>query len=191
MNVTEMLAMVRFLVDDTVDAPMIINLLNMGQNKMATEVKATFPQISKDDINGTFIFPEKYHDLPVLYAAAMFKAYDSSIREKDSFMNQFLNGLPSFSENYNPPYRYWDDFNVQQFRATGSGSQTFTITKDTFNLDSANPRIYVNDVQTTNVTFEGNSMTHPNLINGDYITVIWETHNDINVPPFEWWVNLP
>lgn len=193
MTVTEMLAMIRFLVDDAVETTTAINLLNMGQNKMAVEVKANFPQLSKDDINGTFVFPEKYHDLPVLYAAAMFKAYDSSIREKDSFMNQFLMGMPNFTENYTPPFRYWDDYNVAQFRATGNGTQTFTITKSTYFTDSANPRIYINDVQIDkdSVTLSGGDITIPDLINGDYITVIWETHYDINKPPFEWWEGLP
>jgi hypothetical protein len=194
MNFSDMQQLLRFLVDDTVEAGITATLLNMGQNEMATAVKCDFPQLSSDVPSGTFVFPEKFHKLPVFYAAAMYKGYDSSVREKDSYMADFQNGLPNFTENYTPPYRYWDDFNVQQFRAVDSVF-TYNITKDGYDRRYADLRIYVNDVpvkastSTTDNTFTIDSSV--GLVSGDYITVIWEIHADLVSPPHEWWRYLP
>lgn len=191
MVVTEMLTYLRFLVDDVVDTSIAGSLLNAGQNKMAVEVKANFPQINTTTPDATFVFPEKFHEMPVLYAAAMYKTYDSSVRESDALMNQFLGALSNFTENYNPPYRYWDDFNVQQITAV-NGTLTYTITKDGYNRDYADLRVYVNDltVPFTPSTVD-NTFTIDSVVDGDAITVIWETHSDLVNPPYEWWRNMP
>lgn len=194
MKLTEMQSYLRFLVDDAVDAGITAILLNDGQNKMAIEVKATFPQLVAENPDSTFVFPEKYHSMPVFYAAAMYKGFDSSVREKDSYMGDFLNGLPNFSENYNPPYRYWDDYNVQQFTAV-NGTFTYTIKKDGYNRKYADLRVYVNDLpvsfvaSTTDDTFTIDSSI--TLVTGDFITVIWEIHTDLVEPPYAWWGNMP
>lgn len=190
---SEMQTYLRFLVDDVVDSSVAAILLNAGQDKMAVEVKCTFPKITATDPNGTFVFPEKYHEMPVLYAAAMYKTYDSSVRESDALMGQFLSALPNFSENYQPPYRYWDDFNVQQFTSTDS-VYTFKITKEGYNRDNAEIRVYVNDVPVTaTASLTDNTFTigSDDLIGGQYVTVIWEVHADLNKPPYGWWEDMP
>lgn len=194
MNLTEMQVLLNFYVDDVVALPVATILLNAGQNKMATEVKCNFPQLSANNAVVTFVFDEKYHEMPIIYAAAMYKGYDSSVREKESYLNQFNNELQNFSENYTPPARYKDDFNVQQFTATAN-QYDYTITKETYNPRYNTIKIYRNDVEITpyNVGDSSTFSLDPTLtiVVGDAITAIWDANSDFNQPPYAWWEGMP
>jgi hypothetical protein len=60
MKLSEMHELLRFYVDDAVSLTVATSILNAGQNSMAIEVKASFPQLNATLPEGTFIFPEKY-----------------------------------------------------------------------------------------------------------------------------------
>jgi hypothetical protein len=187
MNLSDMKAMLDGYVDDVIDITLATRLLNAGQNKMATSARASFPQLAATVTDGTFVFPEKYHETPVLYAAAMIKAQDSSIREKESFLAQFQDALADFTENWDVPARYKDDINVQQFTATANQT-VFTITKDTYTTSYSRLEVYKNDVKIT--TFEDNGDGTFTLATGatagDYITAIWEVNEMFQQPPYPW-----
>lgn len=185
MILSEMQSLLRFYVDDAVEGAISVMLLNAGQNRMAQEVDASFPQLAGNP-DDTFVFDAKYHEMPIIYAAAMFKGYDSSVREKESLMNQFLGMLPNFSENYTilPSQRV--GYNVQQFVAT-AGQITFTITKEGFDPATSFLRVYVNDQP---VPYTGTFTIAPCAF-GDHVTAIWDTYVEILHPPFTWWEGLP
>lgn len=208
MKLAEMFTLLNLYVDDVVSSTAATTLINAGQNKMAAEIKAAFPQLSVTDTEGTFVFPEKYHETPVLYAAAMIKAQDSSIREKESFLGQFEQGKADFIENWTVPPRYKDDQNVQQFRSTADVSlvipTTYTITSETYDPNFSQLIVYVNDLKTTRYTFPTSEVyptvttsTYSNNIKSftlldvppadAYITAIWEIHAEYQSPPYSWW----
>lgn len=186
MLLSDMLLLLETYVDDSINNPDAVRWLNAGQNKMAVEVKAAFPQLTiTSGLNTTFVFPEKFHETPVLYAAAMYKAQDSSMQEKESFLMQFRDGLQEFSENYDPPARYRDDAITQQFIATAAQTE-FTITKEGYNYRFGNLRVYVNDRRTDYFlpVVTGFLYTDPApILVGDAVTAVWEEHSDLYVRP--------
>jgi hypothetical protein len=190
MILNDMVSLLNRYVDDVVDITTATALLNAGQNAMAENVEADFPQLASSDINGTFVFPQKYHEIPVLYAAAMFKAQDSSIREKESYLSQFHERLANFTENYDVPARYRDTATVQQFTAT-AGQTTFTIVKESYNPTYSNLKVYINDVPTTNFISatdgtNGFVLTNASTL-GDAVTASWEQREEFSGPPMPWW----
>lgn len=193
MNINEMKALLNFYVDDTVDGTIAVTLLNLGQNELAIAAKCNFPQLDSNDQNSTFIFTEKYHNLPILYAAARYKGFDSSVREKDSYMNDFVIGLADFTENYTPPAQYRDDFNVQQFTASADGETTYTITKEHYVAGLSVLKVYKNSmiVPFTENTVDGSFTIDSDILTNDAITAVWETQFELHQPPFEFWEGLP
>lgn len=209
MKLSEMFTLLNVYVDDVVSSPIATTLINAGQNKMAADIKAAFPQLSVTNPDDTFVFPEKYHEIPVLYAATMIKAQDSSIREKESFLGQFNNGKADFVENWTVPPRYKDDQHIQQFRATADATTlavptTFTIASETYDFQFSELTVYINDIKTTRFTIptveiypivttptysnDVKSFTLSDVPPADaYITAIWEIHADYQQPPYAWW----
>lgn len=187
MKLSEMFTLLNIYVDDVVAATTATTLFNAGQNKMAAEIKAAFPQLTASVTDGTFIFPEKYHETPVLYAAAMIKAQDSSVREKESYLNQFHDGLNSFTENWDVPARYKDDINVQQFIAI-DGQTKFTITKDSYAYNFSNIQVFVNDLEIS--AFSADSTNAITLVKacvaGDCVTTTWIVNDSLQRPPYPW-----
>jgi hypothetical protein len=183
-------------VDDVVDSFTAINWLNAGQNKMAIEARASFTQLSPNNLNGTFDFPEKYHEIPVLYACAMYQSSESSIGEKNSYILQFDDGLKSFIENYDIPIIYRDDSNTQHFFKTQNDNNQYFITKRGYN-DKSNLKVYVNGIQTTlfyliqkdgKIGFELQSIVNVQVpAVGDQITAQWEDRPEMVEPPYSWW----
>lgn len=148
MQFGEMKTLLEYYVDDIVDTPIAITLINAGKDKMAAAVNAKFPDIPSQ-ATGTeeFAFDSRFHELPVLYAAAMVKSYDSSVREKESYLGQFQDGLREFVENYDPPIQYLDTDYVQHFTVTDpAGQSNFTIVSRNFNA-YGDVAAYVNSVQ--------------------------------------------
>jgi hypothetical protein len=180
-------------VDDVVDTPTATRWLNAGQNKMAIEARAVFTQLDATNSTSTFDFPEKYHEIPVLYACAMFQASESSVGEKNSYLSQFEDALRGFIENYDIPMEFRDDSNTQHFTKAAGDNNTYTITKRGYS-EQANLKIYINGIQNEYFTMSGktftmvyNVVTNPEPSNGVKITATWEDRPELIEPPYTWW----
>ena len=186
--------MVNANVDDVVDTVTVTRWLNAGQNQMAAEARAVFTQLDPTNLSGTFDFPEKYHETPVLYACAMYQSSESSIGEKNSYLVQFQDGLKSFIENYDTPMTQRDDSNTQQFTKTSTDNNTYTITKRGY-IDGykSNVKVYRNNIETTLFTINDKMFTLTEITgiqvpaNGDKITATWEDRPELIEPPYTWW----
>ncbi len=187
MKLSEMITLLNTYVDDVVAASTATTLFNAGQNKMAAELKAAFPQLVSTAVDSTLSFSEKYHEIPVLYAAAMIKAQDSSVREKGSFLDQFHDGMASFIENYDLPAQYKDDVNVAQYVAAAA-QQVFTITNDTYLDQYSNLKVYVNSVRTYDFTKPTATSFSLNTacVGGEFVTAIWDIDHAMQEPPYPW-----
>lgn len=182
MNFAAMKTLLEYYVDDTVDTPIALTLVNEGKNKMAAAVHAKFPDIVESGTGDTFVFDERFHELPVLYAAAMVKAYDSSIREKESFMFDFQSGLKDFVKEYSPPIQYVKGDFLQSFTAV-AGDTTFTVTDSSFST-YGNVDVYLNSSPVPH-TRNGNVITLVNpLVGGETVTVTWDPLGYDNVQPW-------
>lgn len=197
MKVQEMITYVAHLVDDVPDTNDVISWLNTGQNIMSQTVQARFPQLlnttQDPNLTGTFVFPEKYHHIPCLYAAAMYKAQDTSFQEEQMFIQQFKDQVDVFTAYYDPPQQYNDSPTSQQYTAS-AGDTTFAITKDTYDRKFGDLRVYVNGVRTLNFTLPQVNDPNPNTFtlntpanSGDFISALWEEHFDLVDPPYNFW----
>lgn len=215
MNVSDMYTYVSRLVDDQPIQDDVIAWLNAGQNIMASEVQATFPQLSNTTTDptmaGTFVFPVKWHHIPCVYAAAMYKAQDTSFQEEQMFVQQFNDLKRTFVQYYDPPLQYKDDALSQLFTAT-AGQLTYVITKTTYNSDYGDLKVYYNgrllvpnidytipvqSVQAySQIVTSATTTNDPNgfilnasfnVLAGDLISAVWEEHADYVNPPYEWW----
>lgn len=183
MNISEMISLVEAYIDDLVDTTTCVTMLNAGQSQMETEAQVRFPPIVQT-VEMDFVppYPEIYHEIPVLYAAAMYKAQDSSIREKDSFMAQFYDRLRSFVANYDPPVQYLNRANVQQFDAA-EDQTVFTVTKTTYNAVYGNPVAYVNG-NPVDAAINDRTVTLPSpAAEGAIVTVMWDDGAVFRVKP--------
>jgi len=190
---SEMIALTNSYIDDVAPNDEIIRWLNMGKDRMAIEVKSTFPDlptVAQDQtLTATFIFPAKYHEVPCLYAAAMYRGQESSLNEKGSFMQQFELGVRNFSENYNPPMQYRDEHNIIQYTAT-AGQTDFVIANDMFTPFYGDVRFYVNSVPNDYFVVQSKALfkyvgTTP-LTNGAKVTLIFEQNANFIEPPYHW-----
>lgn len=172
-------------VDDVIDAQTAVQWLNAGQNMMAAEARAEFTQLDASNSNSTFDFPAKYHEIPVLYACAMFQSSESSIAEKESYLRQFSEGLKTFIENYDVPMSFRDDANTEQFSGNGTKT-TFTITKRGYTIYS-DLKVYVNNVETKDfITSENDFILYKAPSSGSKITAIWVDRPEAIDPPYPW-----
>lgn len=192
MTLEEMINMINSNVDDVVLNEDALMWLNAGQNKMAVAVGANFPRLEiTPSMDATFVFPEKYHDLPVLYASAMYKAQDTSLSEKDSFMVQFIDGLKDFVARYTPPIIYRDDETTEQFDIQNGMTSELFITKNSYDPRTGKLKVYVNGIQTNNFIKDSKGrksfLVLDDLVEGDRVTAQWEIHTDMQKPPYSWW----
>lgn len=188
MILSQMISMVAGNIDDTTDNETIVGWLNAAKDQMAVEVKASFPDITiTSDLSDTFVFDKKYHEIPVLYASAMFKGADGELGSKQDLMNQYYLGLRNFAENYDPPVRYRDDEFTQQFTAT-DGQTEFTITKNNYNRRYGRLRIYINDVQTEDFDagYDKTFTLDAGATEGDAVTAVWESYPMFEQKPITW-----
>jgi hypothetical protein len=192
MNLQEMISLINSNVDDVVATTDAVMWLNVGKNKMAISVGASFPDIAvTSDLSDAFVFPAKYHHIPVLYSCAAYKGQDTSLQEKGSFMQEFLDGIRDFQTEYSVPEYYRDDNNSEQFTAT-AGQSTFTITKNAYDSQTGDLKIYINGKQTfdftPNTDVRYKDFTLSTVCNeGDKVTAIWEIHTDLMEAPYSWW----
>lgn len=185
MNLQEMLSAINRRIDDVAVQTDAIEWLNEGKDKMAIAVGAKFPDVVS--LTDSFVFDAKYHGLPVLFASARYKEQDAVLTEASNFMNQFMNGLTEFVSKYEIPPQYRDDRVSQQFIASAAG-QTFTITKQTYNATYGDLKVYINNVETTNFTInDTGTVTVPDSIIGNNVTMVWEEHTDFIEPPYSFW----
>lgn len=192
MNLTELVNLLNANVDDVVDTTTATRWLNAGQNLMASEARASFKQLDPTDANSTFDFPEKYHEIPVLYACAMFMASESSLGEKESYLRQFNEGLKTFTENYDIPVEFRDDSTTQHFTKVANDNHTYTITKRGYS-ERSNLRVYLDGIENTYFTKNDKTFTivydviqNIEPANGTKITAQWEDRPDLQEPPYPW-----
>jgi DNA gyrase/topoisomerase IV subunit B len=189
MNLQEMINAVYRRVDDSPATADVVEWLNSGKNKMAIAVNATFPDLSATASfqTQTFVFDDKFHELPVLYASARYKEQDGVFNEAQNFMFQFDQGLKEFVVKYEILPQYRDDHTTQQFIATSAG-QTFTITKQTYDATRGDLKVFVNNIKASEFTIEDNgTVTVPACVIGDHVTMVWEDHVDMVEPPYSFW----
>ena len=185
MILAEMIRMVNFNVDDVIDNQDIVDQLNRAKDQMAARVGCKFPDIQiTGDLSESFVFDERFHELPVLYASAMVKAMDSSISEKDSFMVQFMDGLVTFAAIYDPPIQYWENPTCQQFDVEDVSQSEFTITKATYNPVYGKLKVFVNGNQIFDFSKNGNTFWLIDAAQpGDRVTAVWEQDSSLTVKP--------
>lgn len=182
MNFAEMKVLLEFYVDDAVDTPIALRLINEGKNQMAAAVNASFPDITETSPGDVFVFDTRFHELPVLYAAAMVKAYDSSIREKESFMFDFQTRLKDFVKNFVPMIEYEDSDNVQHFTAAANQME-FTVTKPSY-TSYGDLDVYVNSTPVPYRRY-GNVITlETPLTGGERVTIQWDLTGYNDVPSY-------
>lgn len=178
MNLSEMKSLLEYYVDDIVDNNIVIQLLNQAKNELAIVVDADFPDIAiTPNMDDTFVFDDKYHNLPVLHAAAMVKAYDSSLGEKNSFMQQFQVGLQGFKSRYTVPIQYKLGANILQHLVTEeNGVQQINVTSPNYHSWSW-VNVYVDGVLIEGAEGYGKQINLPMLVpQGATITVEWDTN---------------
>lgn len=207
MNLQEMIAAINRRVDDTIATNDAVDFLNAGQNVLAMEVGAIFSQLTATNLAGTFDFPAKYHEIPVIYACMRFKELDSVLTESNNYRVQFEQMKKFFIANYELPVYNRDDRVTQQFTAL-AGQTAFVITKEGYSPNTGALTVYKNgsslvswqrvistvtdssEVTTTTTTTNdprGIILMTPCLL-GDRITAVWEEHEDVVEPPMPWWV---
>lgn len=192
MNLQQMINLINTNVDDVVSTNDAVAWLNTGKNKMAIAVGALFPDIAiTSDLSDTFVFPAKYHHLPVLYACASYKGQDTSLQEKGSFMQEFVDGLQDFVARYDVPPYYRDDDTSEQFIAT-AGQSIFTINKNSYDPVSGDLKVYINGRQTFDFTPNRDTRYKEFILatacnTGDKVTALWEIHTDLIEAPYSWW----
>ncbi len=89
MTLQEMIDAINRRIDDTILPTDAVEFLNAGQNVLAMEVGAVFAQLTTSNLNGTFDFDAKYHEIPVIYACMRFKELDSVLTEANNYRAQF------------------------------------------------------------------------------------------------------
>lgn len=206
MNVQQMIDAINRRIDDTIAIPDAVEFLNAGQNQLAIEIGASFNQITTSNLNGTFDFDLKYHEIPVIYACMRFKELDSVLTEANNYRQQFYDMKKWFVQSYQLPPWLRDDRLAQQFAAQ-AGQTAFIITKETYNPKQGDLMLYKNGSKlltwtkvvstvedaalvSTSLTLtndpRGFILTYPCAL-GDVITAVWEEHNDLVEPPYSFW----
>lgn len=206
MTLQEMIDAINRRIDDTILPTDAVEFLNAGQNVLAVEVGASFAQLTLTNLNGTFDFDAKYHEIPVIYACMRFKELDSVLTEANNYRAQFYDMKKFFIQNYQLPAYLRDDRLSQQFTALG-GQTAFVITKDTYDPQQGVLTIYKNGSRmvswtqvTSTITDEAQVVTTTTTTNdprgfiltnacslGDRITALWQEHNDLVEPPYSFW----
>lgn len=206
MNVQQMIDAINRRIDDSILPADAVEFLNAGQNVLAMEIGATFPQVSVTTLTGTFDFEEKWHEIPVIYACMRFKELDSVLTEAGNYRVQFEQMKKYFIQSYQIPMWQRDDRLVQQF-ACAQGQQAFIITKDGYDFRQGDLLVYKNGIKLmawnkviSTVTDEAAIVTTLTTTNdpygfivtnacvlGDKITAIWEEHVDLVEPPYSFW----
>lgn len=177
MDYNAMKDLLEFYVDDVVDTPIAVLLFNEAKNKMGNVVNATFPNLPDAPIEGDqFVFPEQYHNAPVLYAAAMYKGYDSSIGEKQSYMADFQQALRDFQNDYDVPLVYRNDALSYKYTVTEpNGIDSITVNDESFNR-YGNLSVYVGNLPVSYNRY-GNVFTFATTVPvGSQITIAWEPY---------------
>lgn len=206
MNVQDMIDAINRRIDDTINNNDAVEFLNAGQNLLAMEVGASFSQLSANTLTGTFDFPAKFHEIPVIYACMRFKELDSVLTEAQNYRIQFEDMKKYFVQNYQVPMYLRDDRLSQQFTAA-EGQTAFVITKDNYDPQQGDLLVYKNGIKligwsrvistildesaivTTNTTTNdpyGFILNNPCTL-GDVITAVWEEHMDLVEPPYSFW----
>lgn len=189
MNLSDMKKLLDVYIDDLSDMTTAVQMFNAAKDQMAVEVDAVFPDITAEGDNNAveFIFDKKWHELPVLYAAAMYKSADSSIGEKNSYMTQFLAGLQNFKAKFEPTIDMMEGPTIAQFTATDNQTE-FKVIKPGFARRFADVKMYINGEEYYDFSFSRTSKTtltvpDDTIAAGDRVTITWEINDIFNEPP--------
>lgn len=175
MDFPAMKRLLEFYVDDVVDTPIAVTLFNAGKDRMGIAVDAAFPDLPEAPLEGdAFAFDKQYHEAPVLYAAAQFKAYDSSIGEDQNFMNKFERLLREFQTNYQVPLMYKNDNYTFKYVVTGdSGVNQIVVDSEYYNT-YGNVYVYV-DNKPVSFSKYGQYINFEDVVSvGSTVVVVWE-----------------
>jgi hypothetical protein len=185
MNYAEMKVMLEYYVDDEVDNPIALRLLNEGKNRMALAVHAKFPDITQLTGSDEFVFDDRFHNTAVLYAAAMVKTYDSSIAEAREFENKFELGLREFVENYDTPIQYTTEPNIQNFTVTAETAVTpvFRVTDRDYNM-YGDITVYLNGNPVRHQKYGSEIRLYDTPAVDDIVTIQWDQNIYGGVQPW-------
>lgn len=188
MKMQEMMTLFEYYVDDVIDTSTVVSTFNRGKDIMIQDMDVEVPDLDYSNPNDQYIFPEKFHELPLLYAAAMFKAYDSSLQEKESFLQQFYAGVQKFKTGWEIPehLKKGDDRQVITLEEDLL-TNDITITSNTYTKYGF-VDVYVNGTLVPNTRY-GKIISIDSsikLMKGDIITVIWDTYHVWHRPQYTW-----
>jgi len=188
MVLSEMITLLEFYIDDVADQAIAVQLFNAGKNRMSIECGIDYPDITTANaLSDSFAFDAKFHEMPVIYAAAMYKSADSSIQEKNSLLSQFEQAIPRFVQHVEASVTDKQGSNVAQFTGT-QGQTDFLVTKEGFSPRFTEMKVYVNGIQFYG--YEKFVYDDPRIIvipggvqDGDKVTILWEPNDVWNDPP--------
>lgn len=202
MNLGELKQMVWDTIDDAPIDLTVVRWMQSGQNRLASAVGAKFPDFVDNnsfDPNFTPVFDSKWHEALAIFACARYKESESSMQEVTNFQNQFDDLKKEFAERYQVPVQYLDSDHSQQF-TNAAGVTEFTITKDGFDQNYSNLKVYVNgilqvDWQFTNPTNSTSTNQNnftlggsiPTLVSTDIVTAVWDNQNQLLEAPYPFW----
>jgi hypothetical protein len=188
MNVGQMKALLEFYIDDISDETIALQLFNAGKDRMSAEIEVDYPDVvGGGNLLDSFAFDPKFHELPVLYAAAMYKAADSSVNEKNSFMAQFEAGVTRFVQQATVEIDQKTGETTQQLVASSTSAQDgFLITKNDFSPRFTEMHVYVNGLETWDYRWSPDNfrlILIPSAVEGDKVTITWEMNDIWTAPP--------
>lgn len=202
MNLGDLKQMVWDTIDDAPPDITVIKWMQSGQNRLASAIGAKFPDFVT---NGTFdpsaspVFDSKWHEALAVFACARYKESESSMQEVTNFQQQFEDLKKEFAERYQVPVQYMDNDYSQQWTNV-AGQTTFTITKNGFDQNYSNLKVYINGIlqvdwqftspvtsTSTNVNNFTLGGTIPALVSTDIVTAIWDNQNQLLEAPYPFW----
>lgn len=202
-----MIAAINRRIDDIIPQTDAIEYLNAGLHEMEIVANASFPELTGTSTD-TFVFPEKYHNVPVMYAVAKYLQSNLLLQQAQVFMQEYQQQLMYFAERYTVPPQYWDTDTSQQFVAQ-DGQSAFVITNNSYTPQSGRLKVFLNNVQTTDFQTPSLMVTSPSTVvttltttndpsgfvfnpttpisAGYNVTAQWEVHDVFDEPPYEFW----
>jgi hypothetical protein len=202
MNLGDLKQMVWDRIDDAPLDLMVIRWMENGQSRLASVVNAVFPPfVTNGQFDPTFtpVFDAKWHEALVIFACARYKESESSMQEVQNFQQQFDDLKKEFAERYQVPVQNMDNDHSQQF-TNAAGVTEFTITKDGFDKNYSNLKVYINgklqvdwtytnpvSATSTNINNFTLGVSIPTLMATDIVTAVWDNQNQFAEPPYPFW----
>ena len=176
------------IVDDFIEVDVFYSYAEMVKSNIEQRAKLKLPsyykyEVSYDeyipDENVKTIWDNKWDTLIINGVASLYKDSESSNMEAAVFQNKFEAELGMFIDMNQLPLYYQDDDTTQTVQ-----TNTILMTKQTYNGDTSNTKIYKNGVRVTDITmYEWNDNYTMSYLgsfveNTDYLTVTWNSTNN-------------